>query len=460
MKYPRELEDKVKEIKTIIEGWPVEKSLNEVMEWILQFETEDFELALRILKQLNVVGQKDFEGALKIAFSKLMRHANEKGIKLSNTNTIYCPIGTAGKSGAMVAYHFRTVNQLASSHFLDDETLKQLKIGKIKNLVLVDDIIATGDQANKAVDKIKPIAAAAGINNVYLLSIIGYKQGIKAVLDAGQVDVFAAIEYDLIDTLNSIDCSFFNGMPYEERKQAIDKISNKYKGPGYKGFGGFVTFYYNTPNCTLYSVSMNTNGWIPLFLRYRDLNSVDEPEFVQLTKELEKTKPAKDELDECSIYTEGMVEEQFLEELSLRYDNFGFSSLRILSIGSLGPKEKLDKYRKITSKTIFITDSESDEKGKSVPPRLKEKDVVFMGNVMKYFDVMKIVMSPICSPLLGEHPVILMEPKLLHQDLEMKLLKRVSPTQRIEVMKELVNNCIIDSEVVKLVEKIKKVYSD
>ena len=58
MKYPRELEDKVKEIKTIIEGWPVEKSLNEVMEWILQFETEDFELALRILKQLNVVGQK------------------------------------------------------------------------------------------------------------------------------------------------------------------------------------------------------------------------------------------------------------------------------------------------------------------------------------------------------------------------------------------------------------------
>ena len=99
MKYPRELEDKVKEIKAIIEGWPVEKSLNEVMEWILQFETEDFELALRILKQLNVVGQKDFEGALKIAFSKLMRHANEKGIKLSNTNTIYCPIGTAGKSG-------------------------------------------------------------------------------------------------------------------------------------------------------------------------------------------------------------------------------------------------------------------------------------------------------------------------------------------------------------------------
>lgn len=205
---------------------------------------------------------------------------------------------------------------------------------------------------------------------------------------------------------------------------------------------------------------MNTNGWIPLFLRYRDLSSVDEPEFVQLTKELEKTKPTKDELDECSIYTEGMVEERFLEELALRYENFGFSSLRILSIGSLGPKEKLDKYRKITSKTIFITDSELDDKGKPVPPRLKEKDVVFMGNVMKYFDVMKIVTSPICSPLLGEHPVILMEPKLLHQDLEMKLLKRVSPTQRIEVMKELVSNCIINSEVIKLVEKIKKVYSD
>ena len=69
MKYPRALEDKVKEIEAIIEKWPVEKSLQEVMEWILQFETEDFDLAIRIIRQMNVIGQKDFEGALKIAFS-------------------------------------------------------------------------------------------------------------------------------------------------------------------------------------------------------------------------------------------------------------------------------------------------------------------------------------------------------------------------------------------------------
>ncbi len=51
MKYPRALEDKVKEIEAIIEKWPVEKSLQEVMAWILQFETEDFDLAIRIIKE-------------------------------------------------------------------------------------------------------------------------------------------------------------------------------------------------------------------------------------------------------------------------------------------------------------------------------------------------------------------------------------------------------------------------
>ena len=459
MKYPRELEDKVKEIDTIIRGWPVEKSLREVMEWILQFETADFDLAIRIIRQLNVIGQKDFDGALKIAFSKLMRHGQEKNVNISNANTIYCPIGTAGKSGAMVAYHFRTVNNLASSHFLDEETLKMLKAGKIKNLVLVDDIIATGNQSKKSVEKIKPIAAAAGINNVYLLSIVGFREGIKTVQETGQVDVFSAFEYDEIDTMKSIDCSFLDGMPYKERRQAIKKISNKYKGQGYEGFGAFIAFYYNTPNCTLYSVSMDTEGWIPLFHRYRDLKGVEEPEFTELVKELENAKLGLEEMDECSIYTEEQITELFLTELAQKHDNFGFKSLRIVSIGPIRHKAVMNKYKNMTAKSIFVTDDELDDK-KTPHDILQAKEVIAMGNVMKYFDVTEVLKSPLCSSLIGEKPIILMEPRLLNQDWEMKLLKKVSPTQRVEVMRELVNNCVVNSEVKKLIEKIRKVYAE
>lgn len=457
MKYPRALEDKVKEIEAIIEKWPVEKSLQEVMAWILQFETEDFDLAIRIIRQMNVIGQKDFEGALKIAFSKLMRHGQEKKPKISNTNTIYCPIGSAGKSGAMVAYHFRTVNHLASSHFLDEETIGLLKAGQIKNLVLVDDIIATGKQSKEAVEKIMPIAAAAGINNVYVLSIVGFKEGIKAVQDTGQVEVFSAFEYDEIDTIKSIECSFFDGMTYAEREQAQNKITNKYKGRGFGGFGGFITFYYNTPNCTLYSVSMDTDGWIPLFYRYRDLKGVEEPEFKQLTEELEKAKLTQEKLAECSIYTEEIIVELFLAELAERNDNFGFKTLRILSIGPVRHKTVLEKYRKMTIKSIFVTDDEpGDNKG---PHSIEdEKDVILMGNVMKYFDETKVMSSPLCRSLLGENFIILKEERLLHQEMEMKLLKHVSPTKRVEVMRELVSNCIRPKEAERLIERIKKVY--
>lgn len=458
MKYPRELENKVKEIESIITEWPVKKTLQEVMDWILQFETEDFDLAIRILRQLNVIGPKDFEGALRIAYSKLIRHGLEKDAKLSKANTIYCPIGSAGKSGAMVAYHFRTVNQLASSHFLDDETLKLLKGGKIRNLVLIDDIIATGDQSKKTLEKIKPIAAAAGINNVYLLSVVGFKDGIKEIQDTGLADVFSAIEYDKIDTIRSIDCSFFDGIPYEKRNPLKERISNKYKGPGYKAFGAFIVFYYNTPNCTLYSVSLDTDGWIPLFQRYRDLTNIDEPEFEQLTKEIEKVKLDKDILDECSIYTEGQIEEQFIAELASKNSGFGFKSLRVMPIGGFVSKEIMDKYRKMTKKSIFISDDSEEDYHESLPPSLKCKDVILMGNVMRYFNLSAVYDSPLCANLIGNRLFPVGDSYLLYRELELILLKRQSPTMRVEVMKELVNKCLNNAEVAKLIERIKEVY--
>ena len=145
MKYPQTIESKLNEVKDIIEKWPIEIKFDKVLKWIMQFDPDDFDLAVRIIKNLNVIGFEDLNNALIIAYSKLERMANDKGTKITQNNTLFAGIGEGGKSGAMIGYNFRLINELSEENFLDEKSINFLKQGKIENIVLVDDIISTGN---------------------------------------------------------------------------------------------------------------------------------------------------------------------------------------------------------------------------------------------------------------------------------------------------------------------------
>lgn len=63
MKYPKNLECKLPEIKEIVKSWPFEKKIDEVMAWIMQFEKEDYDIAIRTLRCLNVIGSDELNSA-------------------------------------------------------------------------------------------------------------------------------------------------------------------------------------------------------------------------------------------------------------------------------------------------------------------------------------------------------------------------------------------------------------
>ena len=183
MKYPKYLEARLSEIENVIKSWPFEKTLTEVMSWILQFEPDHYDMALRAVTNLNVIGEHDLKTALSVAYSKLLRHAKDSGIKISRENTLYMPIGSDGESVAMVAYHFRTINDLSSSYFMSSETMELIKSGTIHNLVLVDDIIATGEQSGEQLVEVANKARILGIKNVYLVTAFGFRVGIDRLRD-------------------------------------------------------------------------------------------------------------------------------------------------------------------------------------------------------------------------------------------------------------------------------------
>ena len=82
------------------------------------------------------------------------------------------------------------------------------------------------------------------------------------------------IEYDEDDTVTDLDSTFYEGLTHAKRIRYLESIQKNYGHYGYGGIGGFLVFYYNTPNSTLPMVWYSKEGWLPLFARKFDLKNI------------------------------------------------------------------------------------------------------------------------------------------------------------------------------------------
>lgn len=465
MKYPVEIEKRLAEISKVVDSWPKSKSLEDVVTWMLQFDNEDFDFAFRIIKNLNVIGPEELNSALAISYSKLMRRARSKNINISLKNTMFAAIGGASKSGAMIAYNFRLINELASANFLDDDSIKYIEEGKIENLVLVDDIIATGDQSAKELQEIHELVIPLGVKNIFVLTAVGMKSGLKKVKDTELAEVFSALEYDDHDTLNSLDSKFYEGLSYKERKDTFDKIG-KYNGLGYKGVGALITFYYNTPNCTVQSVWNNRHGWLPLFERVSGVTGIDK-HYPSLERATPKPTPDIEKDDNSlTLFVEGKQDEMFFESLADKYKNFGFEKVDCIPVGLMFSEKLIGSLHKLAKRHLLVV--ESDERMHARYDKVRsiagDNKVIEMEDLISYIDCRSVVLSEEFSSyfekemftvdLLGDQPDI--DKRLL----TMKLFRRCSSETRERNIKILVDKFLLEDKVNMLIESIKLKYNE
>ena len=112
MKLPRSLHPVLDSLDPIVADWPADVSTDQLVSWTIQFDPEDYDLALRILKHLNVLGSEDIRTGLRVSYARLQRRAKDRNTEISRANTMFFAVGDAGKSGAMIAYEFRLANEL------------------------------------------------------------------------------------------------------------------------------------------------------------------------------------------------------------------------------------------------------------------------------------------------------------------------------------------------------------
>ena len=342
----------------------------------MQFDTDDIDIGIRIIKNLNVIGFEDLNTSLSIAYSKLERVAIDKESRLSSRNTLFAGIGDGAKSGAMIGYNFRIANEIPEDNFMTEESLEHLESGLIENVVLVDDIIGTGDQATKEIKSLTEKVTPFGVKNIFLLTAVGMTDGIKSIVSETKAHVFSAFEYSDLDTAANLDSTFYDGIPHERRERVRDRldyygrVSNK-AGLGYGGIGALVAFYYNTPNISLPVIWGSKNSWIPLFKRAIKINGIGSY-YKQIEASISKKKrentPIQKQDKELLIFVEGRIDEAFFEYVISSIGPTEFDKLTVISLGGFGSKTLVDNIVKLSKYTLFLI--EEDEES---PPSLLER---------------------------------------------------------------------------------------
>ena len=467
MKYPYTLNHKLAEVREIVNSWSVTLPADEVIKWMMQFDNSDFDLAFRIVKNLNVIGFEDLKNALHVAYGKLERKSIDKGTKISNRNTLFAGIGDGGKSGAMISYNFRLTNELSEENFLDDDSLKHLEAGRIENIVLVDDIISSGTQAVGEIKKLTETLIPLGVKNFFLLTAVGMKEGISKIEDETNAFVFSAFEYDINDTVQSYDSEFYKGLDFaarvslKERLEYYGKICNPKNPFGFGNVGGLVVFYYNTPNSTIPVIWGFLNSWIPLFKRGTRVNGIDS--YYKQFDNLKSQKPVNAKANrELTLFVEGKTDEIFFDLVSETIRKvLEVKVLTVISLGGGFHSEKLIANLERNEKNyLFVIEQDRHAPSSFFERRVKsfkDKPHIYAPPIIEFLKIEDLLADEELQSFL---PSRFREEsdfysRAFQRDFEQYILRRPSIEQRADFLKLLLAKHLNQNMLDKLIHNMK-----
>lgn len=373
---PSSISDEIEELKDVISRWPISFSIDHAIKWILQFDSGDYALALRILKNIDILAQKDVRSAFEVAQAKLERAAIEKGTPIKGGNTLYAGVGQSSKSGAVMAYHYRLTAQIAENDFFNQDEEDEIDFGRIDNIILLDDVIGTGKSVTTDVARIaEEVHSLSKSRSIYVLTVAGYVEGIGNVIKDTGASVISALEYSARDTVVDLDSPFYEGLPMSERTRTLDRIRRYCRiasrsDLGYGGVGGLLVFDHNTPNTTLPVIWAQGNGWVPLFPRAgrvqgtaKVLKAVEKERLADAAKStpVATVKPERGAVN-LTIFVEGKYDEFFVDVLKNRIalaERLGVKDVSAVALGGLAEESRLfELLRESRKYSVFVLDND------------------------------------------------------------------------------------------------------
>jgi len=281
---------------TSVVAWKKELSDVKIDEWLSNFDGSYFEnienekkLALWLLAHFSYYTLDDVRILCKYLFNQYLHEklCDHDVTDISQTinqiidNTVFVGLGNDSESGNNILYYFRQENLLSKKCFeIDPKTIYE-------NLVYVDDVTISGEQALKYIES-RNIKA----NNTYVAVLIATDDAMEKLSSPNKgIKAFSTMILDQRDKAFSNATYVFSEKRIVEIKEIAQEFCKFYgkratKGCGYMEYhplgyddGQYmIGFEYNTPDNTLPIFWGTGNGWIPLFKRYPKIYDKEEYE--------------------------------------------------------------------------------------------------------------------------------------------------------------------------------------
>ncbi|NOR47198.1 MAG: hypothetical protein GQ533_04020, partial [Methanosarcinaceae archaeon] len=337
------------------------KLTNEAYKWIAQFPFFDWKIyALKLLSNITYYKMDDIDESLE-EIKKYISGLN---------NFVISDIEGIEKSSVHLFY---SLNKLIEDG-IEFVLSQNLDPSDSRNIVFIDDMIGTGHQASKYVNKLKD-GGKIGHQKLYYYAIIGLEDGINEIKKSGLFEVVLTrkVIYNTAFNTGNIFSPEDSGVAKEmastigeQLTEGLDKI-----GPlGYENSGALVFFGHNSPNNSL-----------PIFWasgKCKILESLDEDTEVNWTPlfpRKEKPKTAKSESTIIRPKSNVPLQNPFftgreikIEELHEALKSDGAAALSqpqaISGYGGIGKTETAIKYAhkyKDEYKDVFWVNADSTE---------------------------------------------------------------------------------------------------
>lgn len=237
----------------------------EILEWLSQFELEERQLMARLL-----------DGFVYLSFDRVRSMAVELHSLLHSElgetldRAWFIPMGGAARSGAFVAYVFRSLNQIPNERFLPYQLICD-RVSDSDPVILLDDLLASGHQAVHEWASVVKTGGLPANSPAYLATLVGCEAGRIFVEERTTLETVCTLQLTRSQEPLSSDSMLF---PDVVERDHLRKLLEKYgralapRGPlGYAGSGLLLAFEHSTPDNSLPIFWATTNNWKPLLAK-------------------------------------------------------------------------------------------------------------------------------------------------------------------------------------------------
>lgn len=253
---------------TSFRGFRLAVTEERIDRWLMQFATEDRDLAARTLDAVDFLGAEQIADAYRSLLGSLAGW-HQSPAKRSGRWRFAAFSGTAGESGDEMLRRFRHANGLApASHgelFIHRSDLLRENLHSSDTVIFVDDFAGTGTQAVDfwpQFDELLP-----GRPTTHLLLVAATKQASRRIEAETSLLVSAHRMLDDRHNLFLEECKKFSDADKAALLHYCQKADHK-QPKGYGDCGLTLVFAHACPNNSIPILHASANGWEGLFRRY------------------------------------------------------------------------------------------------------------------------------------------------------------------------------------------------